>query len=192
MKTKVLIPTGYGLNCEGETAYSYNRLGAETRKVHINDLLANPGMLRGYHILALVGGFSDGDHIAAGKVHANRLRFRLEEPLRRFIEDGGLVIGVCNGFQALVKAGILPGSTSGDWEQTITLTYNDSSKFGDRWVSLGVEPNSVCIWTQGIEKMYLPVRHGEGKVSVEDGGVLNQVNYPTASRGASESQLSAS
>lgn len=175
MKTRVLIPTGYGLNCEKETTYGYARLGAEVREVHINDLLAGPKMLRDYHILALVGGFSDGDHIAAGKVHANRLRFGLEEPLEEFVQDGKLMIGVCNGFQALVKAGILPGFDHGTKEQTVTLTYNDSGKFEDRWVNLGVNQNSNCVFTRGIERLYLPVRHGEGKFIVKNGDVLNKL-----------------
>jgi len=172
-KAKVLIPTGYGLNCEKETAYSYARLGAETREVHINDLLDNPKMLREYHILALVGGFSDGDHIASGKVHANRLRFKLESSLREFVEDGKLVIGVCNGFQALVKARILPELNSK--EQSVTLTFNDSGKFEDRWIHLGVNQMSNCIWTQDIERLYLPIRHGEGKFRVKSGEVLEEL-----------------
>ncbi len=175
MKAKVLIPTGYGLNCEQETAYAYGKLGAEVRKVHINDLLASPGMLGDYNVLALVGGFSDGDHIAAGKVHANRLKFLLKDELREFVDAGKPVIGVCNGFQALVKANMLPDPRFGEGEQTLTLTYNDSSKFEDIWVTLRVNTRSPCIWTEGIEELYLPVRHGEGKISVKDNKVLHQL-----------------
>jgi phosphoribosylformylglycinamidine synthase len=174
-EVKVLIPTGYGLNCEGETAYAYSKLGAFAQKMHINDLIANPHVLKDYHILALVGGFSDGDHIASGKVHANRLKYNLGDPLRRFIEDGKLIIGVCNGFQALVKANILPGTVSGEDTQTVTLTYNDSGKFEDRWVHLSVNQKSNCVWTKGIESMYLPVRHGEGKIRVKDATVLKEL-----------------
>src|ERR1700730_4325215 len=97
-KPKVLIPRGYGLNCEKETTYCYVRVGADAREIHINDLLNDPKILKQYHILALVGGFSDGDHIASGKVHANRLRFRLQNHLKEFIDEGKLVMGVCNGF----------------------------------------------------------------------------------------------
>jgi phosphoribosylformylglycinamidine synthase len=175
MKPKVLVPTGYGLNCEEETCYSYNSLGAEARKIHINDLLDNPKTIEDYHILALVGGFSDGDHLAAGRIHANRLRFRLEEPLREFIEDGKLVIGVCNGFQAMVKAGILPAIDSDYRTQTVTLTYNDSGKFEDRWVHIGVNPKSRCVWTKGIERLYLPIRHGEGKIRAIDTRTLERL-----------------
>src|SRR5271170_8027089 len=92
--TRVLIPSGYGLNCEEETAFGYKMLGAQADIVHINDLIEKPKMMEDYHILALVGGFADGDHIASGKVHANRLRYRLDEPIKEFIKDGKLVIGV--------------------------------------------------------------------------------------------------
>ncbi len=164
MKPKVLIPKGYGLNCEAETAYSYSSLGAHTHIVHINDILANPKMLEEFHIFALVGGFSDGDHIAAGKIHANRLRFGLGDAIADFVEDGKLVIGVCNGFQALVKARMLPNFNPD--EQEATVTYNDSGKFEDRWVTMKVNPDSKSIWTKGMDTITLPVRHGEGKFRV--------------------------
>ncbi len=163
MKPKVLIPVGYGLNCEEETVYIYRLLGAEVNKIHMNDLIENPKIIRDYHIIDLIGGFIDGDHITAGIIHANRLRYNLEEELHEFIKEGKLIIGVCNGFQTLVKAGLLPGF-DGDYKtQRITLTYNDSGKFEDRWVHLEVNKESHCIWTKDIEQIDLPVRHGEGK-----------------------------
>ena len=174
-KPKVLIPTGYGLNCEAETAFGYMSLGAETKIVHINDIISKPGIMEDYHILALIGGFVDGDHIASGKVHANRLRYRLGDQLRSFIGDGKLVIGVCNGFQTMVKAGLLP-AIGGDYgTQTITLTYNDSGKFEDRWVHLLANSKSGCVWTRNIGELYLPIRHGEGKIRVADDGVLKKL-----------------
>jgi phosphoribosylformylglycinamidine synthase subunit PurQ / glutaminase len=163
-KPRVLIPSGQGLNCEEETAYGYKMLGAEAEIIHINDIIARPSLLENYQILAFIGGFSDGDHIASGKIQANRLRYRLEEPLKEFIQDKKLVIGVCNGFQAMVKAGILPAFDNGNSTDSMTLTYNNSGKFEDRWIHLIANKKSSSVWTKGIDKLYLPVRHGEGKV----------------------------
>ncbi|HUB92806.1 MAG TPA: phosphoribosylformylglycinamidine synthase subunit PurQ [Candidatus Saccharimonadales bacterium] len=172
---KVLVPSGQGLNCEEETAYGYRRLGAQADIVHINDIMAKPGILEDYQILALVGGFSDGDHIASGKIHANRLRFRLEEPLERFIHAGKLVIGVCNGFQAMVKSGMLPAFNSYNSIGEMTLTYNDSGRFEDRWIHLLANRKSRCIWTKEIDRLYLPIRHGEGKVRLASREALSKL-----------------
>lgn len=174
-RPKVLIPSGYGLNCEEETAFGYRSLGADVHVVHINDIIRSPRMIADYHIIAFVGGFSDGDHIASGKIHANRLRYRLGDPLRQFVEDGKLIIGVCNGFQAMVKAGLLPALDNDYETESLTLTYNDSGKFEDRWIHLGVNKKSKCIWTKGMDKLYLPVRHGEGKIRVANAGVLRRL-----------------
>jgi phosphoribosylformylglycinamidine (FGAM) synthase-like amidotransferase family enzyme len=175
MKPKVLVPVGYGLNCEAETVYVYETVGAEADKIHINDILAKPDMLEDYHIIDFIGGFSDGDHLGAGKVHSNRLRHSLQDELNQFIEDGKLMIGVCNGFQAMIKSGLLPG-LDGDYRtQKMALTYNDSGKFEDRWVHLGVNPDSNCVWTKGIEEMYLPVRHGEGKIRIMDTSIRERL-----------------
>ena len=175
MQPKVLIPVGYGLNCEDETIFTWEFVGAKATKVHINSLCENPRMLSDYHILDLIGGFSDGDHIAAGKVHANRLRYRLSEELIQFIGDGKLIIGVCNGFQTLVKAGFLPGFDRSYTALNVTLTYNDSGIFEDRWVHLKVNTESNCVFTKGLEKLYLPVRHGEGKLVVKDKSILKKL-----------------
>ena len=175
MKPKVLIPTGYGLNCEEETSYTYRLLGADVDKIHINELRENPKRINDYHIIDFIGGFADGDHIAAGKIHANRLRFSLEEQLHQFIHDGKLMIGICNGFQSLVKSGLLPGFDNDYHTQKVTLVYNDSAKFEDRWVHLCVNKKSNCVWTAGIDRIYLPIRHGEGKIRVKDSSVLEKL-----------------
>ena len=175
IKPKVLIPSGYGLNCEDETAFGYRSLGADVDTVHINDIIGNPRMIENYHILALVGGFSDGDHIASGKIHANRLKYRLGDALDQFIKDEKLIIGICNGFQAMIKAGLLPALDNDYKTETMTLTYNDSGRFEDRWVHLGINRKSNCIWTRGIKEMYLPVRHGEGKVRASSDDVLRKL-----------------
>jgi phosphoribosylformylglycinamidine synthase subunit PurQ / glutaminase len=174
-RPKVLIPTGYGLNCEQETAFGYRRLGADADIVHINDLSESPDTIEDYHIVTFIGGFSDGDHIASGKVHANRIRYRFGKQLRRFVNDGKLVIGICNGFQALVKSGMLPALDKDYGAATMTLTYNDSGIFEDRWVHLLVNQRSNCIWTKGIRNLYLPIRHGEGKIRAANGDVIKRL-----------------
>jgi len=162
-KVKALVITGFGLNCEAETAYAFELAGAKAEQVHLNDLLHGLRTLDEFHILAFIGGFSFGDHIAAGRIFANRLKYRLNEPLQRFISDGKLIIGICNGFQTMVKLGILPGLDGDYRRQTVTLTHNDRGVFHDAWVHLAINGGSPCVFTRGVERAYLPVRHGEGK-----------------------------
>ncbi len=176
-KPKVIILRTAGTNCDQETQFAFENLGAQAECVHINQLIHGTKNLKDYHILAVPGGFSYGDDIASGKILANELRLRLGPDLEKFIADEKLIIGICNGFQILVKAGILPGlnTKDGGFEQTVTLTNNDSSKFEDRWIHLRPE-NSICVWTQGMEEnIYLPVAHGEGKFFVSDDQVLDQL-----------------
>ena len=161
-----LILVGFGINCDYETEHAFQLAGATAERVHLNDLLENKGMLAWYNIIALPGGFSFGDHVASGRVLANRLRYGLGPDLMSFVADGGLVIGICNGFQVLVKMGMLPGFDVG-FKQEVTLTLNDSGKFEDRWVYLKPDGDSKCVFSQGISSLYLPVRHGEGKFLVD-------------------------
>ena len=167
-KIKVIILRTAGTNCDKETAFAFESAGASAELVHINELTRGEKDLHDYHILAIPGGFSYGDDIASGKILANELKFKIEEPLQNFISEGRLIIGICNGFQILVKAGLLP-NLAGDF-QTIeaTLTLNDSNKFEDRWIYLKKpktkSKKSRCIWTEGInDTIMLPVAHGEGK-----------------------------
>ena len=164
---RVLVITGDGLNCERETAHAFALAGAAPELVHVTDILNGERSLSEFRILAFIGGFSNGDHLGAGTVQASRFRHRLREPLERFVAAGRPVIGICNGFQTLVKMGLLPGSARG-WEQTATIMANDSGRFEDRWVRLVVDPSSPCIWTRGLRHLYLPVRHGEGKFVTRD------------------------
>ncbi len=164
MKTpRIAIITGYGINSDYELAASFNLVGGEAHRVHINDLIEKKYVLTDFDIIAVPGGFSFGDHIASGKIFANKLKTHLGESLRAAVAKNIPVIGICNGFQVLVKLGLLPGNAEGDFTQTATLTYNDSGKYEDRWCYLSGNMASPCIWTKGIEKIYLPVRHGEGK-----------------------------
>ena len=177
-KPKVMVLRTAGTNCDKETTFAFQAAGANAELVHINELTGHRRELSNYHILALPGGFTYGDDIASGKILANELKFKLEEALQKFIEDGKLIIGICNGFQTLVKAGLLP-NLSGDF-QTIeaTLILNDSNKFEDRWVYLK-KPQVIshklqvkCVWIEGINKIIqLPIAHGEGKFIPRDDSI---------------------
>ncbi len=177
---KVIILRTAGTNCNEETAFAFKSCGAAVDQVHINKLLDGEVNLKDYHILAIPGGFSYGDDIESGRILANELRLKLGEPLSKFIGEGKLIIGICNGFQVLVRSGILPGALNELEEknyaftQKVTLTNNDSAKFEDRWIHLKVSGNSV--WTQGVKDIvYFPVAHGEGKFVVKDEMILKRL-----------------
>lgn len=166
-KPKAIILRTAGTNCDYETRYALEKAGADVDLVHVNQLVKNKGLLGSYHIFVLPGGFTYGDDIAAGKVLANQLRHHLLDELTRFVEDGKLVIGICNGFQVLIKMGLLPGingtqSSLNGYRQEFTLTYNDSGKFEDRWVYLKSFSNkSVFVDKDSI--IYVPIAHAEGR-----------------------------
>lgn len=162
MKPRTLILRTAGTNCDGEAAYAFERAGAASEFLHINRLLERPAVIDDFQILAFPGGFSYGDDIAAGKILANQITHHLRDALRAFIQAGKPVIGICNGFQVLVKTDLLPGPLADQTGQTATLTNNDSGRFIDRWVRVAPRGNK-CIWTAGIEPLDLPVAHGEGK-----------------------------
>ncbi|MCX5695702.1 MAG: phosphoribosylformylglycinamidine synthase I [Candidatus Omnitrophica bacterium] len=171
-KVKVCVIRTAGTNCDKETAFAFAKAGAESEFVHINDLIGEKKSLADYQILAFSGGFSYGDDIASGKVFANELKCKLGEELRQFVNEGKLIIGICNGFQILVKSGLLPGNANS--EQDTSLIINDSGKFEDRWVYL--KSSGKCIWTKNIPQIiYLPVAHGEGKFIVKDNSILNKL-----------------
>ncbi len=164
-KVKTLILRAPGTNCDAETVFAFQQAGATISLVHVNQLIRREERLADYQIMVIPGGFTYGDDIAAGKVLANELRLKLGEDILRFIEDGRLILGICNGFQVLVKAGFLP-EFSKDSSSQLTLATNDSGKFECRWVYLAVNKQSPCVFTKGIDSMYLPVAHGEGKLIV--------------------------
>jgi len=160
-KVSVLVLRAPGTNCDMETVFAFEQAGADVSLLHINQFVRGHEHLSECQILVVPGGFTYGDDISAGRVLANELRLGLGEDIQRFIEGGGLILGICNGFQVLVKANIL--SVDGG-KIPLTLTDNDSGRFECRWVYLVANPESPCIFTRGIDRMYLPVAHAEGKV----------------------------
>jgi len=166
-KINTLILRTAGTNCDMETAYAFRKAGSDVKLLHVNAVIKDKKALAKYDILAIPGGFTYGDDIASGKILANELKFNLREQISRFVKAGKLIIGICNGFQVLVKMGLLP-NIGGKPEYNIeaTLSLNDSGKFEDRWVYLTKSPkkNEKCVWTRDLpEIVYIPVAHAEGK-----------------------------
>lgn len=176
---KILIPIGFGLNCEDETQYAFEVLGARVERAHLTDLFSHrhPRRLADYQIIAMIGGFSYGDHIAGGFVLATRLRAHLLPDLRQFLAQGGMMLGICNGFQTMVRLGLLPGPEAGaaDFVPTAALGQNDRLGYRDAWVRVGVDRRSPCCWTRGFEQLEMPSRHGEGKFLVENEATLDRL-----------------
>lgn len=174
-KPAILIITGYGLNCEAESEYAWKRAGAAPVRLHLNDLLDQPSRLHDFAGLMFIGGFSFGDHMGSGHVMASRIRHRLQEDLSRFIDAGKLILGVCNGFQIMIKLGLLPGLDGDHFTQKLALMQNDCGAFQNRWTLLRFEPTSPCVFTKGLTPMPLPVRHGEGKIFTLDKALLERL-----------------
>ena len=173
-KVKALILRAPGTNCDVETAFAFKQAGAQADLVHVGELINHLTSLSNYQIMVIPGGFTYGDDISAGRILANELRLKLRDEIKIFVDDGRLILGICNGFQALVKAGMLPESRNEN-AQPLTIAGNDSGKFECRWIYLQTNKTSPCVFTKGIDLMYLPVAHGEGKVVVES-GVLEGLN----------------
>jgi len=184
-KTRAIVITGNGTNCEMEAAHAC-RLGGFDEAViaHIAEILSGEVRLDDFQFLNLTGGFLDGDDLGSAKAQANRLKHatvsgtgeKLVDQFSRFIRDGKLILGVCNGFQLMVKMGMLPGFDGDYLSQTVTLTYNDCGRFQDRWTYLKVDSQSPAVFTKGIDKgIYLPVRHGEGKFLCDSVATLNRI-----------------
>lgn len=160
--TRALVLRAPGINCDRETASACRKVGFETDLVHINQLLKAPESLLDYAFLVIPGGFSYGDDLGAGTLLAKNLTVHLGAQLQCFIDEGRPVLGICNGFQVLVRAGLLPGLVEGE-VAVATLTENISAQFECRWTTLAAQ-QSPCIFTRGIERpIELPVAHGEGQ-----------------------------
>jgi phosphoribosylformylglycinamidine synthase len=183
-KVKAIVLTGNGTNCEMEMAHACKMGGVDIVDiVHLSELLYGEKRLDDYSFLNLPGGFLDGDDMGSAKAGANRFlhaciresKEMLFDQLIKFIRQGKLILGVCNGFQLMIKLGLLP-ALNGDYAvQSATLTYNDSGRFEDRWVYLKANPQSPCVYTRGADILYLPVRHGEGKFISQSSALLSQI-----------------
>jgi phosphoribosylformylglycinamidine synthase len=162
-EVNALVLTGYGLNCDNETAFALEQAGAAARRVHINALIDGEVRLEDFHLMVFIGGFGWGDDHGAGVIQALRMKTALGQRLVDFVASGRLVLGICNGFQALVNLGLLPG-LEGDYRtRAVALIGNACGKFRDQWVRMQVESDSPCVFTRGIRIADLPVRHGEGR-----------------------------
>jgi phosphoribosylformylglycinamidine synthase len=171
MKINALVATGHGINCENETRRALELAGFDTIDlVHLNFLARGDVDLATYNIMVFPGGFLDGDDLGAAQACANRIRHsrikgvRLIDLFIEFVDSGGLMLGICNGFQLLTKLGMLPALDGDYTRRDVSLTGNDSGRFEDRWVNLLVDKESPCVFTRDLEWLYLPVRHGEGKI----------------------------
>ena len=164
MKPLFIVMAGDGINCERETAAALELAGGTAKIVHINDLLETPQTLATAEGLAIPGGFSFGDELGSGQILALKIRHKLGDAFFKMTEKQKPVIGICNGFQVLVKLGLLPFPD--EKNRRVALAANESGQFIDRWVTLDVNPKSVCLWTQGLplSSLELPIRHGEGRI----------------------------
>jgi len=183
-KVKAIVLTGNGTNCEMEMAHACKLAGADVVDiVHISEILYGEKRLADYSFLNLPGGFLDGDDLGSAKAGANRFlharitghKEMLFADLITFINAGKLILGVCNGFQLMVKLGLLPALEGNYTAQSTTLTFNDSGRFEDRWVYLKANAQSPCVFTRNINVLYLPVRHGEGKFVPKSGTIVKQI-----------------
>lgn len=161
---RVMVLRAAGINCDEETALAWEMAGAFPQRIHVRRLVERPELLNEYQILTIPGGFSYGDDIASGKILAGILIHHVGQELRRFIDRGGLVLGICNGFQVLVRTGLLPGA---DCPVKATLTLNDSGHYEDRWVRLRAEQS--CPFLETGDEFHVPVAHAEGKIMIEGG-----------------------
>lgn len=161
---RALILRAPGTNCDYETAHAFERAGAIARRVHVRALAEKPSLTDDFQILCIPGGFSYGDDIASGRIFALELKLRLGDTLLKFRDKGGLMLGICNGFQVLLQTGLLLDGQA-------TLAHNDSGRFVDRWVHLQATPGK-CVFLQGIDRCELPVAHAEGRFVAQSPGEL--------------------
>ncbi|MBN1506071.1 MAG: phosphoribosylformylglycinamidine synthase I [Sedimentisphaerales bacterium] len=172
-QVRAIVVRAAGTNCDDETQYAFELAGAQADRVHINRMIEEPALLDQYHILVFPGGFSYGDDVAAGKILANQVAHHLAGQIRKFIDGGKLVLGICNGFQVLVKTGILPGNGAFRQEE-VTIACNDSGKYEDRWVYLAPQTNR-CVFIEPERLIHVPVAHGEGKIITKDHDALQRL-----------------
>lgn len=174
MKTKVAILFAPGTNFDEETKYAFEKAGAVADILPMSQLLGSPKILGNYNILDFPGGFSYGDDLLAGKIWANQVRIYLLPEINKFIRKGGLIIGVCNGFQVLMRSGLLPGF--GLLHNTAGLIYNEKNKFECRWVRLKMK-DSRCVFFKNtaLDGGELPVQHGEGRFVTANSSIMQKL-----------------
>jgi phosphoribosylformylglycinamidine synthase len=172
-QVKVLILRAPGANCDTETQFAFEQAGAVAERLHINRLRESPARFDQYQVLTIPGGFAYGDDVAAGKILAIQLRYFLSDALQKFREEGKLILGVCNGFQVLLKAGLLV-PTAMDGTVPATLTNNSCGKFEDRWIRMKAAPGR-CPFLAGYDVFEAPIAHGEGRFVCRDEAALQQL-----------------
>ena len=172
---KVLIITGYGVNCEAESEYAWKLVGAKPSLVHLNDLLKNPTQILNYDAMMFIGGFSYGDHMSSGHVFAQRIKINMKDVFLEYINEGKLILGICNGFQVMTKIGILPGLEKEYFKQKVSLIQNDCGFFQNFWVNVKINKQSPCVFTKDLDYIPLPIRHGEGKLFTLDDKIINDI-----------------
>ena len=178
-----LVMTGYGTNCEVECAHAAKKAGSDqTDIIHFSDLTTGKARLDDYHFIVFPGGFLDGDDLGAAQAASIRWKHSEDdnnEPLIKqlmaFIDRGGLILGICNGFQLLVKLGLLPALDNHYLTRQVSLMHNESARYEDRWCTLAVNPDSPCIFTRGLSRLYIPVRHGEGRLVVKSEALMDRI-----------------
>ncbi len=172
-KPKVIILSGYGLNCEEETRHAFELAGADGSIIHINDLIDKISHLEDFQIMAIPGGFSYGDDTGSGNAYAAKLKNHLWNNIKRFVEKDRLVIGICNGFQILANLGLLPAFDGNYGQREVALLRNDNTRYTVRWVDLKIENKTP--WFKNIKTVSLPIAHGEGKFFA-DKKILKRLN----------------
>jgi len=173
MKPKVIILSGYGLNCEDETKYAFELAGGQGQIVHINDLIKNKNLLNNFQIMAVPGGFAYGDNTGAGNAFSLKLKNHLWENISKFVKKDSLVIGICNGFQVIVNLGLVPALNNKYGERQAALLSNESARYTTGWFDLKIVSDTP--WLYGIKEISLPIAHGEGKFFAS-GEILKQIN----------------
>lgn len=167
MKPSVIVLGGYGINSEAETIFAFNQAGADAKYVHVADLIEKPKMLEEAQILVVPGGFSFGDHTGSGKALSNLLLDRIGEQILDFVKRDTLTLGICNGFQVLVALGLVPALDDNYGTRQAGLLKNKSNRFVCRYTNLKTK-SKKCVWTKGIDQLFLPVAHGEGNFYLPD------------------------
>lgn len=186
MNVRSLVFTGCGMNCQDEVNAAFTMAGAKSDIHDIRDVLSGKVDMFAYDVVTVVGGFAFGDDLGAGMALADMMQYKMVhtpkgdrpfiELIEEFIKEGKVVLGICNGFQVLVKLGLLPALDERYGEQQVTLMSNDSNKYEDRWITLKLDPDAPCVATKGLTYLTMPVRHGEGKFVVRDKSVKKQLH----------------